>query len=383
MLSTALRSALRSALRAALLATLLGASGALHAAAQSPTPAQVLVADGDGDYALAKEILGFGGAPEFSFDLWVRADGASQDGLLVGVQDAALVDGFRLSATVALGRAELVFETQPPGGAATLARGAAQALADGGWHHVAAVDDGSATLVYLDGRRVASGASSGAPWDLANAYIGVGGIVFATGGFFHGAFDDVRLWTRALGAAEVARIANGAQPLATAGLAVHYRYDGDLSDSAGDEPALPAGDVGYELGTHRRAPLVSFPRATSLTGGGRTALSIDAGARAAHGAHVVLGSLSAGAPGIDIGVGTLPLVADAWFLFTLTAPNQPPYTNARGSLDAAGRAVAFVEVPAASHASLAGLTLHHAALVFDARGVLLRATNAVELRLVL
>jgi len=367
----------------ALFAALLAANGAPIAAAQSQARAQVLVADGDGDYALAKEILGFGGAPAFAFDLWVRADGASQDGLLVGVQDATLVDGFRLSATVALGYAELVFETQQPGGAATLARGAAHALSDGGWHHVAAVDDGSKTHVYLDGRRVASSASSGAPWDLANAYIGVGGIVFATGGFFHGAFDDVRLWTRALDAAEVARMANGAEPYSPVGLTVRYRYDGDLSDSAGDEPGIPSGDLAFEFGAHRRAPLNSFPRATSLASGGRTALSIDAGARAAHGTHFVLGSLAPGAPGIDIGVGTLPLVADAWFLFTLTAPNQAPYTNARGSLDAAGRAVIFVDVPAASPASLAGLTLHHAALVFDVRGVLLSATNAVELRLVL
>jgi hypothetical protein len=365
----------------ALLAALLCTAGAPLVAAQTPAPAQVLVADGDGDFALAKEIAGFGGAPAFAFDLWVRADGASQDGLLVGVQDAALVDGFRLSATVALGRAELVFTTRQPGGAATLARGAADALADGGWHHVCAVDDGVATHVYLDGRRVASGASSGAPWDLANAYIGVGGIVFATGGFFHGAFDDVRLWTRALGPGEVLRLAGGAVPLSTSGLAVRYRYDGNLEDSAGDEPALPAGDLGYELGTHRRAPLTSFPRATSLALGGRTAVTVDGGARAAHGTHFVLGALAVGTPGIDVGVGVLPLTVDAWFVHTLTAPNQPPYTNALGTLDGAGRAVVFVDVPAASPASFVGLTLHHAALVFDARGVLLSATNAVELRL--
>jgi len=355
-----------------------------------PAAAQnrVLVVDGDEDFALAKEIAGFDDAPGLTFELWARAEGPMQDGLLLGVLDATLSDGLVLRTSCGGAGATLEFETRRPGQVSTVAAAPAARLCDGGWHHVAAVDDGGATHLYLDGVWLASGPTFAQPWDLDNAYIGVGGIIFATSGWFHGALDEARIWRRALGPAEVRALAAGG-PLANAtGLAVRYPFDANLLDPVGSEHALPAGDVFLDFEVVRRAPLARFPARIERARGGSVALTLDADAASAGAPYIVLASASGTAPGVPL-VGTvhggpgggalvLPLVRDGWLLATLLAPNAPPYTNSLGVLDAQGRAVArFTLPPLPAVVGAPALTLHHAALVFDAQLGPKLVTNAV------
>jgi hypothetical protein len=353
----------------------------------APAAAQnrVLVLDGDEDFALAKEIAGFDDAPGLTFELWARAEGPMQDGLMLGVLDATLSDGLVLRTSCGGAGALLAFETRRPGQLATVAAAPAAPLCDGAWHHVAAVDDGSATHLYLDGAWLASGPSFAQPWDLENAYIGVGGIVFASDGWFHGALDEARIWRRALGPAEVRELAAGGPPANATDLAVRYPFDTNLFDPVGFEHALPAGDMFLAPESVRRAPLARFPARIARARGGSVALTLDAGAAAAGAPYIVLASASGTAPGVPLpGVSqlgsapVLPLVRDGWLLASLFAPNAPPYTNSAGVLDAAGRAVAhFTLPPLPAAVGAPQLTLHHAALVFDAQLGLRLVTNAV------
>ena len=96
--------------------------------------------------------------------------------------------------------------------------------------------------------------------------------------------------------------------------------------------------------------------------------------------YVLLGSLSGTTPGIPIGLLVLPLNPDAYLTFTLTSPNTPPLGNSLGLLDAFGEAAASFTIPPGSSPALAGLTLHHAYVVFGPMVVF--ASNPVPLRLV-
>ena len=66
-------------------------------------------------------------------------------------------------------------------------------------------------------------------------------------------------------------------------------------------------------------------------------------------------------------IAVLPLVTpDAYFDLTLAGAGAPPFTATFGALDASGAAAASLDVPAGTSPSLAGATVHHAALTFSA-----------------
>lgn len=73
----------------------------------------------------------------------------------------------------------------------------------------------------------------------------------------------------------------------------------------------------------------------------------------------------------------LPFALDAWTLWLVSAPNQPPWHGTLGLLDGGGRAEARLE-PGPGQAPASGLSLQHAALWFPP-GAALRATRAVPL----
>lgn len=112
--------------------------------------------------------------------------------------------------------------------------------------------------------------------------------------------------------------------------------------------------------------------AVSLATGGaiRLSLFVGGGAQAAW----LLGGASGTAPGVPLsGAGVLPLVPDAYTNLFLTAPNQGPLWGTlihptlgvvAGVGDELGHAA--VSVPPGLPAALAGVTLHHAAVVLDA-----------------
>jgi hypothetical protein len=77
-----------------------------------------------------------------------------------------------------------------------------------GWHHVAAVKDGGTLRLFVDGRKVAESSQfDPADYDLTNHQpLAIG---FGANDYFCGRLCDVRCYGRALGEAEVGRLATG------------------------------------------------------------------------------------------------------------------------------------------------------------------------------
>ncbi len=83
-----------------------------------------------------------------------------------------------------------------------------RAINDGQWHHVAAVYDGAATYLYIDGVLDASVAASGSV--VTNTYpVMIGENAEATGRTFDGWMDDVQIYDYALSADDVKQVMGG------------------------------------------------------------------------------------------------------------------------------------------------------------------------------
>lgn len=76
------------------------------------------------------------------------------------------------------------------------------------WRHVAITHDGSTVRMFLDGENILTQANAGAVDRFSNAVLMIGG---SDNGLdlFQGQFDEVRIYNRALSAAEVATLRNG------------------------------------------------------------------------------------------------------------------------------------------------------------------------------
>ncbi len=102
-------------------------------------------------------------------------------------------------------------------------------MTDGRWHHATATYDGSTIRIYFDGREVGRFDHRGKldTRGSAPAYIGS---LAGRMEFFQGGIDDVRVYARALSAAEVQALASG-QEVEPRGLVGWWKLDGDLRNS--------------------------------------------------------------------------------------------------------------------------------------------------------
>lgn len=117
----------------------------------------------------------------------------------------------------------------------------------------------------------------------------------------------------------------------------------------------------------------------SLASGGTQSLCLEAGQAHALRQYAIFGSVTGTSPGISLGGVGIPLNVDPYTDITVGSALPPVYVNFKGSLDSSGEATAAINVPALP--SVAGVTLHHAYLVYDAAGVFHLASNPVPLRL--
>lgn len=86
-------------------------------------------------------------------------------------------------------------------------------LAIAKWTHVAAVGDGTGLNIYINGKHVGSGGSPSVHYGTSSAAFKIGeGVLTASGNYFDGRMDDVRVYSRALCPAEVADIYQGGRP---------------------------------------------------------------------------------------------------------------------------------------------------------------------------
>ena len=103
---------------------------------------------------------------------------------------------------------------------------------DGQWHHVAAVYDGTKKYLYIDGALNVSTPATGTI-NQNNSPVLIGENAEATGRQWNGLLDDVRVYNRALSAAEVAGLFAG-NPAVGPSLAANSTVTGQLSLTNGD-----------------------------------------------------------------------------------------------------------------------------------------------------
>jgi trimeric autotransporter adhesin len=144
-----------------------------------------------------------------------------------------------------------------------------------------------------------------------------------------------------------------------------------------------------EFDDHPAWNLVSLPiqylqgdvASISVAAGGSQQLDLKSGSELAGMAYLIAGSLSGSAPGFDLQGYHVPLNPDPYLLLTLNL-GAAPLSGSFGILDAVGSATAAFSLPAGSNPSFAGLTLQHAAALFDpATFELALVSNPVPLQL--
>ncbi len=136
----------------------------------------------------------------FTLEGWIKVTGTIGSRISLFGQNDAIEFGFSNSSTIMCWSAS--------GGSASAS---SVYPSDNGWHHVAAVGNGSSIIIYIDGVSVATGGSSTSNYGSDTNYttkIG-SGVWDASGGTFPGQMIKVGFWSRALSVGEISSLASG------------------------------------------------------------------------------------------------------------------------------------------------------------------------------
>jgi hypothetical protein len=160
--------------------------------------------------------------------------------------------------------------------------------------------------------------------------------------------------------------------------------DGRAEYGVGAPEALTVGmDSGrYDVHTASSPDLLVTAVEFSLAAGGDQTLRLKPGAQYAGAPYLLLGTASNIWPGTAADGLTVPLNVDAYTLLTLAAPNVPPLSASFGLLGPDAKATAHFAFPPGSDPTLAGVTLHHAYVLFGEGLSISLASNAAPLVLV-
>ncbi|HKX46657.1 MAG TPA: LamG domain-containing protein [Planctomycetota bacterium] len=347
-----------------------------------------LVVDGAGDYVHVSGLTGLADVTQYTLEVWVRSDGPNHANKIL---DLGEDPNHRITLQGnCLGEAWSVETGEEWGsaGSSSFIEVSGLELCDGAWHHVAKTSDGLLQRVYFDGALVATGPALGIHFDFDGMGLGIGSHIVAGVDVWLGAIDDVRIWRRALAPEELSVACLGDAPAVTTDLVSWWRFEGDALDAVGANHGVLAGAAHFEVA--EGCPLGSLsvaPTAISVSTGGVAQFTLDPGPVPFPSLYLLLGSASGTSPGVPFEGFLLPLALDDYFLFSITQANQPPYANSLGVLAPSGTGSATFTVPPATDPALAGLTLHHAAIVWDLATVptdptVIHVTNAVALTLV-
>ncbi len=141
---------------------------------------------------------------DFSVFAWIKGGAAGQvilsqesaaNWLMADSVDAALRTDLRQPGTTGRG-------ATPPGPPLT----SAAVITDGDWCQIGFVRDGSNRILYVDGIEVARDMAANIEPASGGLYIGAGANL-GSGSFFSGMIDDLRIYETALGAEEIAALA--------------------------------------------------------------------------------------------------------------------------------------------------------------------------------
>lgn len=144
------------------------------------------------------------------------------------------------------------------------------------------------------------------------------------------------------------------------------------------DPSDDSMTVGFD-GYYRCEPLSVDVLDVSLSMGTSQSLELNFGPDQANRGYIVLGSMAGTSPGSSFGGQLVPLNFDGlggYLLFSLNNVNGPIFTGTLGTLDGNGYARnVSVNVPPMSDTALAGINIHHAAMVFMPGGGLAVVSN--------
>ena len=158
-------------------------------------------------------------------------------------------------------------------------------VSDGNWHHVVATRSGNDFEMYVDG---AAGSISTASLGTvtSNEPLLIGGTASSD---YEGKLDEVRLYTRALSASDVAELYayTGVAPDITTGLILHNTFDADASDSSGNN---------YD-GTLTNGAVINTAVGTNQIGAGKVSFDgtndyVDLSAHAANFDNLAQGTIA-------------------------------------------------------------------------------------------
>lgn len=143
---------------------------------------------------------------DFSIELWFRNNQtASHHQRLVDFGNSPSEPGFQLSIPP---EGTVIIENS---GGPFLNVQTSRQFNDGGWHMVAGVRSGSAYLLYADGEFI--GSTPGSVGQFDHLFIGKGGATVPSN--YYGIIDEIALYRRALGGAEVRNDYNATRPVVT------------------------------------------------------------------------------------------------------------------------------------------------------------------------
>ncbi|TAJ17633.1 MAG: hypothetical protein EPO65_10760, partial [Dehalococcoidia bacterium] len=100
--------------------------------------------------------------------------------------------------------------------------------------------------------------------------------------------------------------------------------------------------------------LTSDSHVVSVNNGG-AALRLKPGTSHANAIYLVAGSFTGTNPGVAVDGVTVPIVIDAYTLWTIASPNQPPLSKSLSLLDSSGTGLTTLTLPAGIYPSLVGL----------------------------
>ena len=175
---------------------------------RTPRAGRCWLFDGTDDYATVTS-AGLSIRTEVTVSAWIKASSNTTNQAILGCGDASLNNCFALT----YGYADNSLEFWHDGTAAIVAKGSLSLA--GGWHHVAATRSGSTgnwtVTLYVDGVSVASANTASNPnGSGTNAFsIGRWGS-YASGLYYNGSIRDVRVYSSAKNATEIAAIYNQA-----------------------------------------------------------------------------------------------------------------------------------------------------------------------------
>jgi hypothetical protein len=187
-------------------------------------------------------------------EAWIRPDSISNG----RTQDRILYKGGNYDLSIATGRTGCAFGTTGDvkwrakiGGSSQRICGGV--LTPGVWHHVAGSYNGSQFVLYLDGAVVTSVPLSGA-MKANNQALYLGNQSSGTRAF-HGSLDEVRIWNRALSAAEIAANRNAELAGSETGLVAYYRFNEGTGQLLTDQTvSTNDGVLGSSLATENNDP---------------------------------------------------------------------------------------------------------------------------------